>query len=185
MVKYWDRLEPEMKKCEMDITALSIALKISFQAVAKVRDGGSFGSKNNLKAAALFGLDPTWLATGIGQKYAQNTAQLTAPSAFLSATGGPGGAAVSQDPASQSQSVGQAVDQAIDVLIASILQTPEHLRPSLGDKLKSLTEAPDSATLSASVKKLLSSSGNLNTTSQAPLSANPAMPDFLKINGQN
>ena len=113
MVKYWDRLEPEMKKCEMDITALSIALKISFQAVAKVRDGGSFGSKNNLKAAALFGLDPTWLATGIGQKYAQNTAQLTAPSAFLSTTGGPGGAAVSQDtasPPSSPESIGQAVE---------------------------------------------------------------------------
>lgn len=39
--------------------------------------------------------------------------QLTAPSAFLSATGGPGGAAVSQDtasPPSSPESIGQAVE---------------------------------------------------------------------------
>lgn len=72
MVKYWDRLKPEMDNAEprLDITGLADALKISFQAVAKVRDGGSFGSQNNLKAAKLFGLNPEWLATGKGQKYA-------------------------------------------------------------------------------------------------------------------
>jgi hypothetical protein len=87
MVKYWDRLEPEMTAREMDITALSKALKVSFQAVAKVRDGGSFGSKNNLKAAAIFGLNPNWLATGNGQKHAETTARHTASLPQVSASG--------------------------------------------------------------------------------------------------
>ena len=70
MVDYWERLKPEMDKAKMDITALSEALEVSYQAVVKVRDGGSFGSKNNLKAAKLFGLNPEWLATGKGARQA-------------------------------------------------------------------------------------------------------------------
>lgn len=70
MVEYWERLEPEMDAKKMDITALADALKISYQAVAKVRNGGSFGSANNIKAAKLFGLNPEWLATEKGPKYA-------------------------------------------------------------------------------------------------------------------
>lgn len=54
----------------MSIPRLAERLGVSFQAVAKVRDGGAFGSENNLKAAKLFGLNPEWLATGRGKKFA-------------------------------------------------------------------------------------------------------------------
>lgn len=87
MVNYWDRLKSGMDVSKMDgkpmdDTALSKALGISFQAVAKVRKGGSFGSKNNLKAAKLFNFNPEWLATGKGEKYAiysQNHDQIRNP----------------------------------------------------------------------------------------------------------
>lgn len=70
MVKYWDRLQPEMKAKGWDITRLAAEMKISFQAVDKVKKGGSFGSTNNLKAAKIFGVNPEWLATGKGPRLA-------------------------------------------------------------------------------------------------------------------
>lgn len=70
MVNYWDRLKPEMDANGMDITKFAERMGISFQAVAKVRDGGSFGTKNNIKAAMLFGLNSDWLASGKGPKKA-------------------------------------------------------------------------------------------------------------------
>jgi phage repressor protein C with HTH and peptisase S24 domain len=68
MVQYWDRLKPEMDAKGLDITKFSDAMGVTFQAVAKVRDGGSFGSTNNIKAAALLGVNSEWLATGKGSK---------------------------------------------------------------------------------------------------------------------
>lgn len=47
---------------------LARELGVTIQSVAKVRDGGAFGSENNLKAARLFGVDPEWLATGRGRR---------------------------------------------------------------------------------------------------------------------
>lgn len=70
MVAYWERLEPEMAAKSVGIPALAEAMGISFQAVAKVRDGGAFGAANNFKAAKLFGLNPEWLSSGKGPKYA-------------------------------------------------------------------------------------------------------------------
>jgi len=72
MVKYWDRLKPEMDARQMEVADLARAIGVSFQAVAKVRDGGSFGSANNFKAAKFFGLTPEWLATGKGAKHRQD-----------------------------------------------------------------------------------------------------------------
>lgn len=72
MVNYWDRLKPLMG--DMSIGALAKDLGISFQAVAKVRDGGAFGSDNNIKAAKLFGVTPEWLATGKGTKFTNTQA---------------------------------------------------------------------------------------------------------------
>lgn len=63
---YWSRLKPEMDARGLGIPQLAERLGISFQAVAKVRDGGAFGSANNIKAAKLLGLNPEWLATGKG-----------------------------------------------------------------------------------------------------------------------
>ncbi len=69
MVEYWDRLKPEMDAKGLSISGLAKALGITFQAVAKVRDGGSFGTDNHLKAARLFGLNPEWLSSGKGAKH--------------------------------------------------------------------------------------------------------------------
>ena len=63
MVNYWDRLKPEMDAKGMSVAKLAREMGISFQAVAKVRDGGAFGSDNNIKAAKLFGLNSDWLAS--------------------------------------------------------------------------------------------------------------------------
>ena len=55
----------------MDLKGLSIqgvadALKISYQAVKKVKNGGAFGRQNHLRAAKLLELNAEWLATGKG-----------------------------------------------------------------------------------------------------------------------
>lgn len=68
MVDYWSRLESLMVD-DWDATRLAAELKVSYQAVKKVRDGGAFGSVNNFKAANLFGVNPEWLASGKGNKY--------------------------------------------------------------------------------------------------------------------
>jgi hypothetical protein len=76
MVEYWDRLKPLIDDKNWDITRLANELQVSYQAIKKVRDGGSLGSMNNLKAARIFKVNPDWLATGIGPK--------TPPSAITS-----------------------------------------------------------------------------------------------------
>lgn len=67
---YWDRLKPEIDERGWGISQLASAMGVSYQAIVKIRDGGAFGSANNIKAAAIFGLDPTWLATGKGTRNA-------------------------------------------------------------------------------------------------------------------
>lgn len=62
-----------MESKGMDRSQLAIALGITYQAVRKVFEAnGAFGSKNNLKAADLFGVNPTWLATGSGEMFARD-----------------------------------------------------------------------------------------------------------------
>jgi hypothetical protein len=59
-----------MGEKNLDKQGLADKLKISYQGVRKVLElGGAFGSKNNLKAAELFGVNPVWLATGTGEKF--------------------------------------------------------------------------------------------------------------------
>lgn len=69
MVQYLERLKPLMDDAKLDTTGLAKKLKITFQAVKKVENGGSFGSVNNLHAAELFGVNPKWLANEEGPKY--------------------------------------------------------------------------------------------------------------------
>jgi len=57
-------MQPAVKKKGWSIQQLADAIGVSYQAVLKVRDGGGFSSKNNIKAAEVLGLDPVWLATG-------------------------------------------------------------------------------------------------------------------------
>jgi len=59
-------MKPAVDKKGWSIQQLADAIGVSYQAVLKVRDGGAFGSKNNIKAAQVLGLDPVWLATGKG-----------------------------------------------------------------------------------------------------------------------
>lgn len=67
--KYWDRLHPEMEARQWGIQRMADSIGVSFQAIAKVRDGGALGTLNNIKAAKVLGLNPNWLATGEGKKY--------------------------------------------------------------------------------------------------------------------
>ena len=63
---YWERLKPSLDSKGWGIQQFADAIGVSYQAVVKVRDGGAFGSKNNIKAANVLGLNPAWLATGEG-----------------------------------------------------------------------------------------------------------------------
>lgn len=67
---YWERLRPALQAKGWSLQQLADNLGVSFQAVAKVRKGGAFGSSNNIKAAKVLGLNPEWLATGRGQREA-------------------------------------------------------------------------------------------------------------------
>ena len=72
MIEYWDRLKLAMDakalrdKVAFDITQLSDSMPVTYQAVAKVKNGGAFGAKNNIRAAKILGVNSEWLATGQG-----------------------------------------------------------------------------------------------------------------------
>lgn len=52
---------------KIDKAGLARRLDVTYQAVRKVINGtGSFGAENTFKAAHFLGVDPHWLATGIG-----------------------------------------------------------------------------------------------------------------------
>lgn len=69
MVKsYWDRLKPALDAQGLSLADFARKMKISFQAVKKVENGGAFGKDNNSKAAALLNVSADWLATGEGQR---------------------------------------------------------------------------------------------------------------------
>lgn len=61
------------------IQQMADAIGVSFQAIAKVRDGGSLGTTNNIKAAKKLGVNPIWLATGEGPKHQPASAPHEAP----------------------------------------------------------------------------------------------------------
>ena len=178
MVKYWDRLKPEMDAKKMDITKFSEAMGISFQAVAKVRDGGSFGTKNNIKAAELLGLSSDWLATGKGEK--------TPPFNYLPAdiewinqhigedeheaavrfASSDSGKALMLESAKRSRS--QPIDRldspeaGVEVIAAALALMTEDQREAMAGKLAALARAPDSPTLKKSI------SASLASTNQKP-----------------
>lgn len=81
MVEYWGRLESLMGD-GWDATRLAKELKVSYQAIKKVRDGGAFGSANNFKAAKLFGVNPEWLASGKGPKFGPDLSSITPPPGY-------------------------------------------------------------------------------------------------------
>ena len=72
-MSYKQRLGELMQVKGIGRQELASAIGISYQGVRKVFDSdGAFGSENNLKAAEYFGVNPKWLATGEGSKYAKD-----------------------------------------------------------------------------------------------------------------
>jgi transcriptional regulator with XRE-family HTH domain len=71
--EYKDRLTKAMEDEKVSPAQLARDLKISYQAVAKVLNGGRFGVENNLKAARRLKVRSEWLATGKGQKHADSS----------------------------------------------------------------------------------------------------------------
>lgn len=67
---YSDRLIEAMKAAGVSTTDLARAIGISYQAVKKAREGGQFGSENNIAAARYLGVNSEWLATGKGTRVA-------------------------------------------------------------------------------------------------------------------
>lgn len=72
MIEYWTRLKAAMEaksareKIPFGVTELADSMGVSYQAVAKVKNGGSFGKDNNIKAAKILCVNSDWLATGEG-----------------------------------------------------------------------------------------------------------------------
>ncbi len=70
---YRTRLKELMDAKGVGRNELALAIGISYQGVRKVFDSdGAFGSANNLKAAAYFGVNPQWLADGTGDRLPKN-----------------------------------------------------------------------------------------------------------------
>lgn len=65
---YWERLEPLLKGAAYTPADFARKMGISYQAMKKVMDGGSFGKDNNAKAASILNVSSDWLATGKGPK---------------------------------------------------------------------------------------------------------------------
>ena len=64
----WKRLTDEWDAKPLTVSKLAKALDVSFQAAAKVRDGGGLSRDNNLLIAKKLNLSPAWLAYGKGPK---------------------------------------------------------------------------------------------------------------------
>lgn len=67
---YQERLAEAMQDAGVDVSRLASQLGVSYQAVKKVMDGKtkSLTAANNAAAAQFLSVDPSWLASGRGQK---------------------------------------------------------------------------------------------------------------------
>lgn len=70
MVEYGDRLQQAMSAAGMSTSELARRMGLSYQAVKKVLNGGSFNTENNSAAAKVLGVHSDWLATGKGERVA-------------------------------------------------------------------------------------------------------------------
>ncbi len=86
MVTYWNRLKPLMDEKSIGKQGLADAIGVSFQAIAKIERGGSFGSDNNFKVANYFGVSPLWLATGRGERLEKSEQKRNAPALLCEKT---------------------------------------------------------------------------------------------------
>ena len=86
MVTYWNRLKPLMDEKGIGKQGLADAIGVSFQAIAKIERGGSFGSDNNFKVANYFEVSPLWLATGRGERFEKNEQKRNAPPSLMTKT---------------------------------------------------------------------------------------------------
>ena len=67
---YGERLGQAMKASGVSTSELARRMGISYQAVKKVLNGGSFGTENHRTAARLLGVEGEWLLTGKGTRVA-------------------------------------------------------------------------------------------------------------------
>lgn len=74
MVDYAERLKGAMASANVSTQALATGMGLSYQAVKKVLNGTSkaFTALNNVLAARVLNVNPTWLATGEGEQNATN-----------------------------------------------------------------------------------------------------------------
>ena len=108
------------------------------------------------KAAALYGVDALWLATGEGYKTATATATLTAPTGTLSATG-----SASKPPLAQIEPAQGATDTIaiVDTLLDKMAATDQTDRAMIGATLAALAANPHDAKKRDLLLQMLDSSG--------------------------
>jgi SOS-response transcriptional repressor LexA len=72
---YSERLLQAMQDAKIGTAELARAIKVSYQAIRKVQEGGKFGTENHLKVAQRLGVSSEWLANGKGPKKADAESQ--------------------------------------------------------------------------------------------------------------
>lgn len=70
VVEYSERLAGAMKAANISTSELARQMGVSYQAVKKALNGGSFGKDNNILAAKALGVHSEWLANGKGRRVA-------------------------------------------------------------------------------------------------------------------
>jgi phage repressor protein C with HTH and peptisase S24 domain len=81
----WERITPALKERGWWIAELARELKVSYQAVKKVAEGGAFGAVNTAKVANLLGLRSEYVATGEGPERQEPGLAHLAPAGLLGA----------------------------------------------------------------------------------------------------
>lgn len=142
MVEYWDRLKSLMGE-GWDAARLAKELGVSYQAVKKVRDGGSFGSINNLKAAKLFGVNPEWLASGKKNK----CPGIVFPALEVAEEK----AEYSIKPSEPEQTAVNSISPWMKDLIKILLQTDPETRVAIAGLLSQLAKNPDNQRIIAAL----------------------------------
>lgn len=146
MVEYWDRLESLMGD-GWDATRLAKELKVSYQAIKKVRDGGAFGSTNNFKAAKLFGVNPEWLASGKGDKYPPAVFPVVAATEEI--------AKYANAPVVYAQTASNVESSWLTGLITTLQQADPDTRGAFAGLLSSLAQKPDNQRIISALSAML------------------------------
>lgn len=69
----WTRLKPFFGEGEVKARAVADKLEVTVQAATKLMDGGGLGVENLFAVSKKYGLNPYWLYSGDGEKFAQTS----------------------------------------------------------------------------------------------------------------